>query len=457
MRKTHWAEKMAWLVLALFAANSYWLIQKNLWWLLPALLAVAAAHLLPGRRLLTFDRLVICGHGIDLLIVFMIVAAVSLPVQVTYILYLLPDNLWTELIYNHNWQAILSRDVLDAALTALTYLCVVGTIFWHGIFCVYCTSVQLGIRYRLWGLLCAVIPVVNLVMLIYILRIASREIQTETEKKDLNARRHDEQICATKYPVLMVHGFFFRDSKILNYWGRIPGELEKNGANIFYGEHQSAAPIPESAAEIAERVQDILRKTGAEKVNIIAHSKGGLDCRYAMAELGMAPYVASLTTVNTPHRGCLYADRLLERISSNIQGKVALAYNSLFRRLGDHNPDFLAAARDLTATGCQRFENMPPPEGVYCQSVGSVLERAWRGTFPMNTTYWYVRRFDGPNDGLVAESAFAWGEKYTLVTTKSHRGISHTDMMDLNRENLPDFDVREFYVQLVADLKNRGL
>ena len=29
--------------------------------------------------------------------------------------------------------------------------------------------------------------------------------------------------------------------------------------------------------------------------------------------------------------------------------------------------------------------------------------------------------------------------------------------MDLNRENLPDFDVREFYVQLVADLKNRGL
>ena len=176
-----------------------------------------------------------------------------------------------------------------------------------------------------------------------------------------------------------------------------------------------------------------------------------------LTELGMAPYVASLTTINTPHRGCLYADRLLERVSSNIQSKVALAYNSVFHRLGDHNPDFLAAARDLTATGCQRFEEMPAPDGVYCQSVGSVLERAWRGTFPMNATYWYVRRFDGPNDGLVAESAFAWGEKYTLVTTKSHRGISHTDMMDLNRENLPDFDVREFYVQLVADLKNRGL
>jgi triacylglycerol lipase len=36
-------------------------------------------------------------------------------------------------------------------------------------------------------------------------------------------------------------------------------------------------------------------------------------------------------------------------------------------------------------------------------------------------------------------------------------GISHGDMIDLNRYNLPGFDVREFYVQLVADLRQRGL
>ena len=29
-------------------------------------------------------------------------------------------------------------------------------------------------------------------------------------------------------------------------------------------------------------------------------------------------------------------------------------------------------------------------------------------------------------------------------------------MIDLVRENIDGFDVREFYVQLVADLKNRG-
>ena len=50
-----------------------------------------------------------------------------------------------------------------------------------------------------------------------------------------------------------------------------------------------------------------------------------------------------------------------------------------------------------------------------------------------------------------------WGTKYTFLTVKGVRGISHGDMIDLNRENIPGFDVREFYVQLVAGLKERGL
>lgn len=65
--------------------------------------------------------------------------------------------------------------------------------------------------------------------------------------------------------------------------------------------------------------------------------------------------------------------------------------------------------------------------------------------------------FDGPNDGLVAENSFPWGENFTFLTTQGKRGISHGDMIDLNRENIRDFDVREFYVQLVSGLRERGL
>ena len=60
------------------------------------------------------------------------------------------------------------------------------------------------------------------------------------------------------------------------------------------------------------------------------------------------------------------------------------------------------------------------------------------------------------NDGLVAENSFPWGCDYTFLTTNTKRGISHGDMIDLNRENIKGFDVREFYVQLVAGLKKMG-
>lgn len=109
----------------------------------------------------------------------------------------------------------------------------------------------------------------------------------------------------------------FQDFEHLNYWGRIPAELEANGAVIYYGNHNSAAAVRDSAKELAERIHQIVIKTGCEKVNVIAHSKGGLDMRAAIALTDIAPYVASLTTINTPHRGCQFADYLLGKILKN--------------------------------------------------------------------------------------------------------------------------------------------
>ena len=88
--------------------------------------------------------------------------------------------------------------------------------------------------------------------------------------------------------------------------------------------------------------------------------------------------------------------------------------------------------------------------------MGSVLKKASGGKFPLNFSYLLVKLFDGANDGLVSASSFEWGEKYTLLEPRHKEGISHGDIIDLNRINLPDFDVREFYVTLVNDLKNRG-
>ena len=441
---------MSWLFLALYSlavfcfANCPWLLEQVEGpFFIPLLGIFLLANLFPnpGAPRTPSRRLRICAGGCRLLVIFLISSLLTLVLQIRLALLLLPGQ----------W-----RTWLPGALLAF---CAEALVFWNGILRVYLTSVQLGIKLRVIGVLCGWLPGLNLWALCRIIGTASQEVAFEREKLLLNETRAREKICATQYPLLLVHGVFFRDSKALNYWGRIPGELEKNGARILYGNHQSAASVADSAAELTARIREIVESTGCGKVNIIAHSKGGLDCRWALSHLGAAPMVASLTTINSPHRGCIFADYLLEKIPGQVQDSLAAGYNSALKRLGDHNPDFMAAVRDLTASACEKRNALLPPDvpGVFCQSVGSKLNRAISGKFPLNVSYPLVKHFDGDNDGLVAETSFPWGEKYTFLTVSGKRGISHGDMVDLNRENIPGFDVREFYVQLTADLKRRGL
>ena len=317
---------------------------------------------------------------------------------------------------------------------------------------------QLGFKKRVIGAICGWIPFINLFMLVGIIRTCREEVSLERSLALRDKERAGKQICKTKYPLLLVHGVFFRDFDHFNYWGRIPAELEKNGATIYYGEHNSAAAVNDSALELEKRIKEIVQQTGCGKVNIIAHSKGGLDSRTAIATTSARQYVASLTTINTPHRGCEFADYLLGEIPQKQQEMIAKQYNTVAAKLGDKNPDFLAAVYDLTSEKCrERNEIIHDDPDIYYQSVGSVMNEASSGQFPLNFTYRLVKYFDGENDGLVGIDSFNWGSSLQMVRLeKKGRGISHGDMIDLNRENLKGLDIREFYVQLVSDLRERG-
>ncbi len=364
----------------------------------------------------------------------------------------------TVLICLTGWKSAVAGHLLYIILAAAA----VSLLFWTGIIIVYVTSIQLGIRERVIGIVAGPVPVANIFALIHIIRVAAEECRTEKEKDRLNVSREQEQVCRTRYPLLLVHGVFFRDFVHLNYWGRIPAELEKNGAAIFYGNHQSASSVPGSAEELTERIKRITEETGCGKVNVIAHSKGGLDIRYACSCLDAAPYVASVTTVNTPHRGCEFADFLLGKAGEGLKEKLAAAYNAGARKLGDHDPDFISAVTDLTSGRVKELNSMMSDfdfreHGIFTRSTGSHLKHMTGGRFPLNMTYYMVRYFDGPNDGLVGYDSFPFGEDFRYLEPSGRRGISHGDMIDLNREDIPGFDVREFYVGLVADLKERGL
>ncbi|MDE7362177.1 MAG: triacylglycerol lipase [Oscillospiraceae bacterium] len=398
-------------------------------------------NVFPSFRKYPSLRLKILGDGAELILAFWVTCAAAAPFVGICI---------GELIGG-------GADYVRYIVYGVVLVLCEAAVFWNGIIRVYFTSVQLGVRYRVLGIVFGLIPIANLVMLMIIYVRVKTETLFETAKYKLNESRKDDKICATKYPILLVHGVFFRDSRLLNYWGRIPAELEKNGAEVYYGDQQSALSIEQSSEELAKKIEEIVTRTGCGKVNIIAHSKGGLDSRYAITKLGCDKYVATLTTINTPHRGCIFAEYLLGAAPERIKNFVEKTYNKMFYALGDNSPDFMSAVKCLTNSYCEQFNKDVPdsPDVVYL-SVGSKAVKR-RGTrFPLNFSYPVVKKFDGDNDGLVAIDSAPWGEKFTPVYPPAKRGITHADMIDLNRENIRGFDVREFYVQMVSDLRERG-
>lgn len=428
------------IMLFAFVANSFYLMKSNIWLIPIVAIIFLGVNILAGFLDTTIKklRLKVCNHGVECLSIFYLSLIISIIYHIV-IIFILP---W-------NWLSYLCSTLICTMVHTI--------LFWNGIISVYCTSVQLGIKARIIGAVCGPIPIAHLFALGYIIKVTSREVFEETKKDILNREREHLHICKTKYPIFLVHGVFFRDSKKLNYWGRVPNELIRNGATLFYGEHQSALSVEESALELAKKIREIIDEYGYEKINIIAHSKGGLDCKYAISKLGVAPYVASFTTISTPHRGCGFAEYILEKSSEKMKKRVAGTYNVAAQKLGDKSPDFIAAVSDLTESACARYDlECKIPDTIYCQSYGSVLGHAIHGKFPLNFSYPMVKHFDGANDGLVSVQSFYFGEEFTLLSNKGKRGISHADMIDLNRENIQGFDVREFYVQLVNKLREKG-
>lgn len=301
------------------------------------------------------------------------------------------------------------------------------------------------------------VPIVNLILIRKFYKTARREFIFESDRAELENSRAESQICATKYPILMVHGIFFRDWQLLNYWGRIPAALIRNGADVHYGNQQSSRSVAESGAELRDAIMKVISETGAEKVNIIAHSKGGLDSRYAISCLGMDKYVATLTTINTPHKGCDMVDYLLGKMPQGIVKFIAKRYNSVFTVLGDTAPDFLAGVNDLSAVRAKSYDElMPDMPSVSYRSFMSVMSRAGSASFPLNLGYTLIKKLNGRNDGLVWEESAHHGESFKIVESPRKRGISHGDVIDLMRENIEGYDVREFYVQAASELKNQG-
>ena len=328
-------------------------------------------------------------------------------------------------------------------------------LLWNGILRIFFTSRRLRLRLRVIMVLAMWVPVVNLLVLLHAMRLVHEEYDFECYKQSVRSVRAESDMCRTRYPLLLVHGVGFRDLRYFNYWGRIPRELARYGAAVYYGNQEAFATVAYNAGDIRKKIEGIVEETGCGKVNIIAHSKGGLDSRYAISNLGAAPMVASLTTINTPHRGCRFVDYAC-RLPEGLYRFIAGCFDRWFGRFGDSHPDFYTATHQFSTDLSRRFnETVPDMPGVFYQSYTSLMKDCLSDPL-LWLPYLLIRAVDGASDGLVTPESAMWGEFRGIVTNRKHRGISHGDMIDLKREDYRGFDVVEFYVKLVEELKHKG-
>ena len=321
---------------------------------------------------------------------------------------------------------------------------------------ILCTCRSLGTFRRILVFAGIMTPVVNLVVLRYICGKAKEECDRELCRFENRKERDGTLICATKYPIIMLHGIGFRDLKYFNYWGRIPKELVRNGAIVYYGHQEAWGTIEDNALAIRDKIKEVLAENRCDKVNIIAHSKGGLDARYVISALHMEQQVASLTTVSTPHQGSELIN-LLSRLPDSLYRKISSLFDRSYRKFGDQHPDCYHASKQLAPSYCGHFNEICPnaPE-VYYQSYVSQM-KGFTADWMLCIPHLLMRLAGAPqNDGLVSVTSAKWGEfKETFVSTSGH-GVSHGDMIDLKREDYRGFDVIEAYVKMVAKLKDKG-
>jgi triacylglycerol lipase len=259
--------------------------------------------------------------------------------------------------------------------------------------------------------------------------------------------------CSTRYPVVLLHGLGYRDDMpLLASWGRVPDWLKSAGAEVYLGGLDAWAPHEANAALLKTQISRLLDESRAKKVNLVAHSKGGIEARFMISCLGMAPVVASLTTVCTPHRGTSAADAAsgLVTCRAGLVDLIALLG-------GDRAPDFRAALQELTRQAMtafnKRVRNVP---GVYYRSYGAKVRHALDDPF-FALSYRVVRAHEGENDGVVAARSCRWGDFRGLITGTGCRGISHLDMVDFHRKAVAAVEIPSIYVTMVEELRRMGL
>ena len=255
-----------------------------------------------------------------------------------------------------------------------------------------------------------------------------------------------------KYPVVFVHGIVANDRwKMIDFWGRIPKILIEKGIKVYFGNTDAWGDYDSNAKILKDTIEKILIETKADKVNIIAHSKGGIDSRCLIWKYNFADKVASLTTISTPHHGAEIADLIFKQpiVHSRIVKKALKIFGEIY---GDVNPNLFKVNYQLTTNNMKNFnEKIKMDEKVYYQSLYTKMRNSFDDLM-FFYSYWYLKKVVGENDGVVSVHSAAWGNNVYQIDG----GISHAEIVDYKRKKISGINIPDIYLNIIEGLINKG-
>lgn len=315
------------------------------------------------------------------------------------------------------------------------------------------------------------------------------EVSFWTDELDIREASDEEPRLGAPYPIVLVHGFSgFLDLGPLEYFFQIAEHLDEQGVEVFTPVTTPYNSVDVRADLLALEVDSILERTGREKVHLICHSQGGLECRRLVSRLGYHDKVSGLITIATPHFGTPMAEAvgITPEGMLNPAGQFLAFMLGLLEELpsgfeegedievGDWETDLLAASEDMTPAGADKFNESHPDHpmvtvysvaassdlidaGELCDD-GLLFERPDR-VDALDPLLWVPSRLlvgpdlfnPIPHDGLLQTHSMKWGTFLGCVPADHLDQIGQ--ISDLLPNVLSGFSHHAMFDELVAFLR----
>jgi triacylglycerol lipase len=290
-------------------------------------------------------------------------------------------------------------------------------------------------------------------------------------------------ICETKYPIVLIHGFAWKDMKIAEYWYKIPEYLREQGATVYVTNQDAWNSHKERAGQVAVEIGDFIHEQKCDKVNLVCHSQGSMDARWLIEKLEMKnkdgrltpakQLIASYTSIAGVHRGSKIADIVVNGIPKTIRPRLARGLDKVAGLiLHDKDPNAWEAVKELGTEYMNEIFNKECPmvddsnggekDGIYYQSyttrirLGVFLSMcpADRLLIP---TWLILKHIDGENDGVVSVSCAKFGKFRGVKAGISFGpGICHLAQINQFVGLVCFFNAKKWMAEIVSDLKSLG-